>query len=115
MIEFSIAKQSAKEPGKEAAKRPGAGGLGIRTKLLLAFAGVAALTLLGSGVALVSYGHVNGAFERVTGVGLPAITNRSSSRARRLRSRRLRRCCSQPIRRRRSRRRGRPSSTRAAA
>ena len=64
MIEFSIAKQSAKEPGKEAAKRPGAGGLGIRTKLLLAFAGVAALTLLGSGVALVSYGHVNGAFER---------------------------------------------------
>jgi methyl-accepting chemotaxis protein len=74
MIEFSIAKQSAKEPGKEAAKRPGAGGLGIRTKLLLAFAGVAALTLLGSGVALVSYGHVNGAFERVTGDGLPAIT-----------------------------------------
>ncbi|MFL5116415.1 MAG: methyl-accepting chemotaxis protein [Microvirga sp.] len=70
MIEFSIAKQS----GKEAAKRPGAGGLGIRTKLLLAFAGVAALTLLGSGVALVSYGHVNGAFERVTGDGLPAIT-----------------------------------------
>ena len=74
MIEFSIAKQSAKEAAKEAAKRPGAGGLGIRTKLLLAFAGVAALTLLGSGVALVSYGHVNGAFERVTGDGLPAIT-----------------------------------------
>ncbi|MFL5036100.1 MAG: methyl-accepting chemotaxis protein [Microvirga sp.] len=70
MIEFSIAKQ----PAKKAAKRPGAGGLGIRTKLLLAFAGVAALTLLGSGVALVSYGHVNGAFERVTGDGLPAIT-----------------------------------------
>ena len=70
MIEFSIAKQSA----KQAAERPGAGGLGIRTKLLLAFAGVAALTLLGSGVALVSYGHVNGAFERVTGDGLPAIT-----------------------------------------
>ncbi|HZY23738.1 MAG TPA: methyl-accepting chemotaxis protein [Beijerinckiaceae bacterium] len=42
--------------------------------MLLAFAGVAALTLLGSGVALVSYGHVNGAFERVTGDGLPAIT-----------------------------------------
>ena len=74
MIEFSIAKQSGKEAAKEAAKRPGAGGLGIRTKLLLAFAGVAALTLLGSGVALVSYGHVNGAFERVTGDGLPAIT-----------------------------------------
>ena len=74
MIEFSIAKQSAKQAAKEAAKRPGAGGLGIRTKLLLAFAGVAALTLLGSGVALVSYGHVNGAFERVTGDGLPAIT-----------------------------------------
>ncbi len=69
MIEFSIAKQS-----KQAAERRGAGGLGIRTKLLLAFAGVAALTLLGSGVALVSYGHVNGAFERVTGDGLPAIT-----------------------------------------
>ena len=70
MIEFSIAKQS-----KQAAAKPrGAGGLGIRTKLLLAFAGVAALTLLGSGVALVSYGHVNGAFERVTGDGLPAIT-----------------------------------------
>ncbi|MFL4986909.1 MAG: methyl-accepting chemotaxis protein [Microvirga sp.] len=74
MIEFSIAKHSAKEAAKQAAKRPGAGGLGIRTKLLLAFAGVAALTLLGSGVALVSYGHVNGAFERVTGDGLPAIT-----------------------------------------
>jgi methyl-accepting chemotaxis protein len=70
MIEFSIAKQST----KQSAARPGAGGLGIRTKLLLAFAGVAALTLLGSGVALVSYGHVNGAFERVTGDGLPAIT-----------------------------------------
>ena len=67
MIEVSIAKHSAKQSPNQAAKRPGAGGLGIRTKLLLAFAGVAALTLLGSGVALVSYGHVNGAFERVTG------------------------------------------------
>ena len=115
MIEFSIAKQSGKEAAKEAAKRRGAGGLGIRTKLLLAFAGVAALTLLGSGVALVSYGHVNGAFERVTGDGLPAITQSLQLAREAAEVTALRRCCSPPIRRTRSRRRGRPSSTKAAA
>ncbi|HKH33566.1 MAG TPA: HAMP domain-containing protein [Beijerinckiaceae bacterium] len=56
------------------AERDGATGLGIKSKLLLAFAGVAGLTLVGSGVALMSYGRVDDAFERVTADGLPAIT-----------------------------------------
>jgi phosphoglycerate-specific signal transduction histidine kinase len=54
--------------------REGVAGLGIKAKLFLAFAGVAGLTLIGSAVALMSYGRVDGAFERVTGDGLPAIT-----------------------------------------
>ena len=57
-----------------AAQRDAATGLGIKTKLLLAFTGVAGLTLVGSAVALMSYGRVDGAFERVTADGLPAIT-----------------------------------------
>jgi hypothetical protein len=57
-----------------AAEREKANGLGIKAKLLLAFAGVAGLTLIGSAVALVSYARVDGAFDRVTGDGLPAIT-----------------------------------------
>src|SRR5688572_19901937 len=67
MIEFTSAKR--------AGGTPGATGLGIRTKLLFAFAGVAGLTLVGSMVAIVSYGHVNGTFDKVARDGLPAIAS----------------------------------------
>ncbi len=47
--------------------------IGIRGKLLAAFVGVATLTLVGSAVGFVSYGRIDGAFDRVTKDGVPAI------------------------------------------
>jgi methyl-accepting chemotaxis protein len=52
----------------------GRGGLGLRTKLFVAFGAVAGLTVLASGIAFVSYDEVGRALGGIAGENLPAMT-----------------------------------------
>ena len=62
------------KPSSAKPQAPGSAVVGIRGRLFAAFACVASLTLIASAVSFVSFGRVDGAFNRVASDGVPAIT-----------------------------------------